>query len=135
MANYSFNEHGVTVGDITVPWSEIENYQTDQAIQSYILVKLETQYARDEYYNHFLIKKNEWEDFAKLLKDNNVTTTCLGEIAGKHSNVTFYWDDPSSVQVIEDKQAIRKFYNRHNYHDSNTDSDFVFATREENGWW
>lgn len=127
---YDINENGVTVGTVTVPWSEIEKYQELSQVKDKILVKMTVCYARDDYHNYELIDIIEWNNFKDLLKKHDISEIPIGEIAGKHSDVWIDWKDPSFCQEITDQEQILSFYRRCRFYDSNTDGQFIWSTKE-----
>lgn len=127
---YNINEDGVTVGEVTVPWAEIEKYQELRNIKDRILVKMTVTYARDDYHNYELINIDEWNKFKELLQQYDISTVPIGEIAGKHSDVWINWKDPSFYQEITDLDQILSFYRVYGFYDSNTDGQFIWSTEE-----
>lgn len=104
-----FSEKGVTVGDVFISYDEIDKARNNFRFANHVLVTLEQGYGRDDYVDKFIMDKDQWtEEKRKLLKHGQVY---VGEIAGKHSEVIFFPDQPGAIKEEFDLKAIVDYFN------------------------
>lgn len=105
MAKIEYTEQGLFVDGDLLSWGELEFRKNSILYKDYILVKTSTRYSRDTLETEFVIHKNEWEEIKKDLAKYEIEQICLGEVCGKHSNVTFYVNDDIKEEITDMKQV------------------------------
>ena len=134
MTDIVYNEDGVKFDEKFVSWDELENARDQFKFANSVLVKLSFRYGRvTEIEDQGIYDRDEW---AKIKTALSGRTAWYSDFAGKHSETTVDFFDPSSVTLeeITDLKTIIDFNQRHGM--SNNDLDMIstaICQAQENG--
>jgi hypothetical protein len=126
---YTKDSMKIIEGDQDIPWEEIDRFRNQIRFANSVLVTLSFQYSRTYFDEKYLYDKDEWAELKARMLHKEIY---LGEIAGKHSDVT-YFVQPGSITENTKLVDIIEFHNRYGFQDVNADPIGVFLDQERDG--
>ena len=123
MVDVVYNKDGVRFGEEFISWDELENVRNQFKFSNSVLVKLSFRYGRvTDIEDAGIYDRDEW---AKIKTALTGRTAWFSDFAGKHSETSVDFFDPTSVTLeeITDINEIMDFNSR--YGMSNNDLDMI----------
>jgi hypothetical protein len=117
-------------GDQEIPWEEIDKFRNQIRFANSILVTFSFSYGRaNDYEEKYLFDKDEWAELKARMLHKEIY---LGEIAGKHSDVTYHVLPGSITENMKLKDII-DFHSMHGMTNTNADPIGIFLDQEADG--
>lgn len=128
--NWTFTNSGILLSNnVLIDWEIIDKERRKVQLKNKLLLKFDFNYGRDDLYEYLIIDKESWDKIKEDIEKYDIDTVFLGEICGKHSNVTYSISSDGYTEEY-DIDKIEKFNIDHGYESRNCDSYIISSLME-----